>query len=210
MLITLLKAKEELAPLLDGKKVFILNCLGCSEMHFPEEAFEFEKELEENNKVTGKITVDYVCNPENLDERFKYRKAEIDEADVVLVFSCGVGVQTVAEKLYGKKVVAACNTLKLPGTQGVTPLSYDCEGCGECHLNMTAGICPITACSKSLVNGQCGGAKNGMCEVDPTMPCGWERIQKRLEGLGKLDNLKTPTRLHDFSTFMETKEHKEC
>ena len=58
-------------------------------------------------------------------------------------------------------VCAACDTYPVPGFQGVTPLEYKCDQCGECYLNLTGGICPITACSKSLVNGQCGGSKNG-------------------------------------------------
>ena len=91
----------------------------------------------------------------------------------MLVFSCGVGVQTISAYLEDKPVYAACDTYPLPGFQGVTPLEYECDQCGECWLNLTGGICPITACSKSLVNGQCGGAKNGMCEVDNTMECGW-------------------------------------
>jgi electron transport complex protein RnfC len=78
----------------------------------------------------------------------------------------------------------------LPGFQGVTPLNVACGQCGECYLNGTGGICPITACSKSLINGQCGGAKNGMCEVDKDMACGWERIYRKLEKLNKLDVLK--------------------
>ena len=67
-------------------------------------------------------------------------------------------------------------------------------------LCLTGGICPITACSKSLVNGQCGGSKNGMCEVDNTMECGWERIYRRLEAIGRLDVLKCPTQIHNFAT----------
>ena len=76
--------------------------------------------------------------------------------------------------------------------QGVTPLEYKCDQCGECYLNLTGGICPITACSKSLVNGQCGGCKDGKCEVDSEMECGWERIYRRLAQIGRLDVLKMP------------------
>ena len=36
-----------------------------------------------------------------------------------------------------------------------------CDACAQCYLNITGGVCPIVDCSKSLVNGQCGGAKNG-------------------------------------------------
>ena len=97
------------------------------------------------------------------------------------VFSCGVGVQTISQMLEDKPVYACCDTIELPGFQGVTPLEVDCGQCGQCFLNLTGGICPITACSKSLVNGPCGGTKNGKCEVNPEMDCGWERIIQRLK-----------------------------
>ena len=200
MLITELKAKEQIKALVNGK-VFILNCHGCKEVHFPEEAAkELQKELAAEGNVTGIFTTDYVCNPENLKLRLEKHQAEIEAADLVLVFSCGVGVQTVAEMLGDKKVCAGCDTFPLPGFQGVTPLEYDCKQCGECYLNITGGICPITACSKSLLNGQCGGAKNGQCEVDSNMECGWERIQRRLAQLGRLDVLKCPVQVRNYAT----------
>ena len=197
MLITELKSRETLNALASGK-VFIINCHGCKEIYFPEkEADEFQASLE---NVTGILTTDYICNIENLPLRLNKYAAQIDAADTILVFSCGVGVQTVAEYLPGKKVCAACDTYALPGFQGVTPLEYDCKQCGECYLNLTGGICPITACSKSLVNGQCGGAKNGKCEVDPNMECGWERIQRRLAQIGRLDVLKCPVQVRNYAT----------
>ncbi len=210
MLITQLKEKETIASLVDGK-VFIINCHGCKEISFPEkEAKELQKELSDQGKVTGIFTTDYICNPENMKLRLKGHLAEIETADMVLVFSCGVGVQTVAEFLEDKKVCAACDTIQLPGFQGVTPLEVDCGQCGECFLNLTGGICPITACSKSLVNGPCGGTKDGKCEVDPCMECGWERIYRRLEKMGRLDVLKCPTQLHNFATDDATKECKQA
>ena len=127
----------------------------------------------------------------------------VEEADVIAVFSCGVGVQTVADMFPMKKVVACCDTYALPGFQGVTPLEYNCKQCGECYLNLTGGICPLTACSKSLVNGQCGGAKNGKCEVDPNMECGWERIYQRLKAIGRLDVLKCPVQIRNYATDSE-------
>lgn len=205
MLITQLKSKETIASLAEGK-VFIINCHGCKEVHFPEkEALELQKELEADGKLTGAITTDYICNPDNMKLRLEKHKEEIAAADVILVLSCGVGVQTVAEYFEDKKVCAACDTYPLPGFQGVTPLEYDCKQCGECYLNLTGGICPITACSKSLVNGQCGGSKNGMCEVDGDMECGWERIYRRLAQIGRLDALKCPTQIRNFATDDEVK-----
>jgi len=205
MLITELKAKETILSLITGK-VFIINCHGCKEIHFPEkEAEELQKELVEAGKVTGIITTDYICNPENMKLRLNKYAAAIEAADTVLVFSCGVGVQTVSEYLDNKRVCAACDTYALPGYQGVTPLEHDCDQCGECFLNLTGGICPLTACSKSLVNGQCGGAKDGKCEVDPSMECGWERIQKRLAQIGRLDALKCPVQVRNYATDDEVK-----
>ena len=206
MLITQLKAKETITSLAAGKKVFIINCHGCKEVRFPEkEAVELQKELAAEGNVTGIMTTDYICNPENMELRLKKHMSKIQEADLVLVFSCGVGVQTVAEYLDDKMVCAACDTYPVPGFQGVTPLEYKCDQCGECYLNLTGGICPITACSKSLVNGQCGGSKNGKCEVDSEMECGWERIYRRLKEIGRLDALTCPTQIHNFATDDEVK-----
>ena len=199
MLITELKNKEAIEAAISGK-VFIINCHGCREISFPaHEAEAFQKELAETGCVTGSVTTDYICNGENLQIRLAKHREAVDAADTLLVFSCGVGVQTVADAYPHKRVCACCNTYALPGFQGVTPLEHDCGQCGQCYLNLTGGICPITACSKSLINGQCGGAKNGMCEVDPNMECGWERITRKLAQLGRLDVLKCPVQLRDYA-----------
>ena len=204
MLITELKSKEILDSLTQGK-VFIINCHGCKEVSFPEAAAEeFEKSL--GDKVTGILTTDYVCNTDNLPLRLERYADAIAAADAVLVLSCGVGVQTVAAQLPEKKVYAACDTYALPGHQGVTPLEHECDQCGQCYLNITGGICPITACSKSLLNGQCGGAKDGKCEVDPNMECGWERIMRRLAQVGRLDAVKCPVQVRNYATDDEVKK----
>ena len=200
MLITELKNKDIIKSLVQGK-VFVLICHGCKEIQFPEhEADALIKELTEEGIVTGTLTTDYICNVENLKLRLQKHAAAIEAADTVLVLSCGVGVQTVADQYPSKRVVPGCDTYRLPGFQGVTPLQHDCRQCGECFLNLTGGICPLTACSKSLVNGQCGGAKDGKCEVDPNMECGWERIQKRLTKIGRLDALKCPIQIRNYAT----------
>ena len=200
MLITELKSKEVLLTQLKGK-VFVLNCHGCREIRFPEaEADAFQAELTAAGVVTGIFTTEYICNDENLAVILKPHAAAIEAADTIAVFSCGVGVQTVAAMYPAKRVVACCDTYALPGYQGVTPLEVDCKQCGECFLNLTGGICPLTACSKSLVNGQCGGAKNGKCEVDPNMECGWERIYQKLKKIGRLDAMKCPVQIRNYAT----------
>ena len=200
MLITELKSTETLRQQIKGK-VFVLNCHGCREIRFPEhEADAFQAELTAEGVVTGIFTTEYICNDENLAVILKPHAAAIEAAETIAVFSCGVGVQTVAAMYPGKRVVACCDTYALPGYQGVTPLEVDCKQCGECFLNLTGGICPLTACSKSLVNGQCGGAKNGKCEVDPNMECGWERIYQKLKKLGRLDAMKCPVQIRNYAT----------
>ena len=200
MLITELKNKDTILSSIKGQ-VFVIICHGCKEIHFPErQADQLLTELTAAGIVTGSITTDYICNVENLKLRLERHATAIEKAETILVMSCGVGVQTVADLYPGKRVCASCDTYALPGFQGVTPLEYDCRQCGECYLNLTGGICPITACSKSLVNGQCGGAKNGMCEVDPNMECGWERIQRRLAQVGRLDALKCPIQIRNYAT----------
>ena len=210
MLITKLKSKDAILSLTSGS-FFVINCHGCKEVGFPEEdAKALETALAEAGRLAGSITTDYVCNPTELTLRLRSCLGVIAEADAVLVLSCGVGVQTISEVLEDKPVYACCDTVELPGFQGVTPLEYDCGQCGECFLNLTGGICPITACSKSLVNGPCGGTSNsGKCEVCPDMECDWERIIQRLKAQGRLDVLRCPTQMHDFNTDEATKAAKE-
>ena len=198
MLITELKPKDDILSCVDGK-TFIISCEGCMEVYFPAgEASEIIRGLLGGGSATGAVVTEYICNPEHLQLQLNKYSGALAGADTILVFSCGVGVQTVAEMFEGKRVFAACDTFPQPGHQGVTPLEHDCGQCGECHLNETAGICPITACSKSLVNGQCGGVKDGNCEVDKDMECGWERIYRRLEKLGLLDALHHPVKIRNF------------
>jgi len=203
MLITQLKPKDEILALAKGKTV-VISCEGCREVYFPEsEAAELQNEMLVDGTAIKVIVTDYVCSRENLELQLQKHMSHVDAADTALVFSCGVGVQTVAERFMGLSVLAACDTYPLPGYQGVTPLEYDCDQCGECYLNSTGGICPITACSKSLVNGQCGGAKGGNCEVDQEMECGWERIYRRLEKLELLDAMRYPAKIRNFAANTE-------
>ena len=203
MLMTKIKPAEDLLPLVNGK-LFVVMCHGCKEVNLVEAEEEADLRIREvaaaANKMTGVTVANYVCNPDYMKSREVKYADKLADADTVLVFSCGVGVQTIAAMYPDKKVIAGCDTYPLPGFQGVTPLEHDCGQCGECYLNLTGGICPITACSKSLVNGQCGGAKNGKCEVDPEMECGWERIIRRLTQIGRLDVLKCPVQVRNYAT----------
>lgn len=65
---------------------------------------------------------------------------------------------------------------------------FGCRMCGNCILQETAFICPMT-CPKGLRNGLCGGATPEQCEVDPSRPCTWYKIYERAEKMGRLDQL---------------------
>jgi methylenetetrahydrofolate reductase (NADPH) len=61
---------------------------------------------------------------------------------------------------------------------------FGCRMCGNCILQETAFICPMT-CPKGLRNGPCGGSTPEHCYVDPTRPCTWYRIYERSEKMGR-------------------------
>ncbi len=188
MLITKLKDKEEIIPFFDLRP-FVFKCFGCAEVSFPEA--DVDKLIEDNkDKVSGIARLDYLCREEFSKLCIEKYSLEIEKSGGVIVFSCGVGVQVIAKLCEKKKVLAGCDTYYLNGFQGLSTQNFNCQQCGECYLNYTGGICPLTACSKGLLNGSCGGAKNGKCEVDPETDCGWELIYKRLKEIGKEEILR--------------------
>jgi hypothetical protein len=119
--------------------------------------------------------------------------------------TCGIGVQATAA-VVNKPVHPACNTISLGGSRGEWQGSERCRECGDCVLDLTGGLCPLTVCTKGLLNGQCGGAKNGKCEFQPkTRDCGWQLIYERLKKLGRLDKMKAVLDGKDFAK-MQTPE----
>ena len=199
-----LKDNDELKALLEDKdNLFIVACNKCFKefdtMDEPDLA-EFEKLAEEcGKKVVGSMKVDFLCNKTQTTK--KLQDIIPEDAEHVIVISCGLGVQTVADLEKDKMpVYAAANTLNYTGYHGMALTKKSCDACAQCYLNITGGICPIVDCSKSLVNGQCGGAKNGKCEVDCNKDCAWEKINQRLEKQGRLEELiSQPVQVRDYS-----------
>jgi len=134
-------------------------------------------------------------------EFFDTVKDKIGEADAVLSMACGVGVQFASEIFEGKRVIPALNTKFYGTTLDVGVWSERCAGCGDCVLDKFGGVCPVARCSKSLMNGPCGGSQDGKCEVDPDgIDCGWQLIYDRLSALGMLDRLEESEPIKDWST----------
>ncbi|MCQ2452899.1 MAG: methylenetetrahydrofolate reductase C-terminal domain-containing protein, partial [Oscillospiraceae bacterium] len=197
-----LKSSEELEALLaDKDKLFILACNKC----FKEIAAAEEPECGElealaaaqGKTVTGSLKVDFLCN--KLQTEKKLADIIPEGTENILVAACGLGIQTVAD-LKEMPVYAAANSLNYIGHHGMALTQKTCGACAQCYLNLTGGICPIVDCTKSLINGQCGGAKNGKCEIDPKKDCAWEKIYQRLEKQGRqADFVKQPVQLRDYN-----------
>jgi ferredoxin len=210
MLLSQQKPIEEILKSLEGeKKVFVLGCKGCAEASGTggtPQVLEMKATLEKNGKiVTGYSVVDFLCQKALVQSRLRGKAKEVKAADSLLVLTCGVGVQAVAT-VNAKVTHPACNTISLGGIRGEWQGAERCRECGDCVLDSTGGICPLTSCSKSLLNGACGGTtQEGKCEVDAEMDCGWLLIYQRLEKLGRLDKLLTIHEGKDHSKEMPPK-----
>ncbi len=185
--------EEVLGYLQDEKSVFILGCNGCAQSSGsggPVQVAEMKERLgEAGKKVTGTKVIDFLCDKALVKSGLRGKVDEVAAADSILVMTCGIGIQAVAAAV-NKVCHPACNTVNLGGSRGEWRGSERCYECGQCLLDYTGGICPLTACTKSLVSGACGGANNGKCELSPDKDCGWELIYNRLKAKGQLDKLK--------------------
>jgi len=213
MLFTQNKPIDEVLESLGAEsKIFLLACNGCAEVCETggEKALSAMKaELEKAGKtLTGTALVDFLCNKVLVAAKLSQVMDKIKEADSILVLTCGVGVQVVS-KVVNMVVHPAANTVSLGGLQGLWPSDERCEACGDCALDYTGGICPITSCAKSLLNGPCGGTHDGKCEVDSEKDCGWQLIYERLEKIGRLDNLKKFHKARDHSKMFPSKDLRE-
>ncbi len=196
-----LKAEDELKALLcENDNIFVIACNKCFNVFETTENADcdaFLKIAEEMGKtVTGVARPDFLCNKTKAE---KLPQMVPEGTQCVFVLSCGLGVQTVADVLK-LPVFAAADSLNYTGHHGMALTKKACDACAQCYLNITGGICPVVDCSKSLLNGQCGGAKNGKCEVSPDKDCAWEKIQQRLEKQGRLSELTAQSvQLRDYS-----------
>ena len=198
-----LKSEDELIPLLKQKdNLFVIACNKCfkefNSVSEPE-CGQFEKIAREQGRaITGCMHVDFPCNKPMTQK--KLASALPPGTENVAVISCGLGVQTIGE-LVELPVYAASDSLRRKdGKHGMALTDLRCGACGQCYLNLTGGICPIVDCSKSLVNGQCGGSKDLKCEVSKDKDCAWDKIHERLSAQNRVaDAVGAPVELRDYS-----------
>jgi ferredoxin len=200
--ITRQKSLAEIEKMLEkDSKVFLVGCGTCATMcrtGGKDEVLGMAGRLADLGRtVTGSVVIPTVCDAQDREAVSENAKA-IEEADCILVMACAYGVQTLA--LYtDKPVYPALDTLFMGQETSADVFSEVCVQCGECVLAWTGGICPLAACPKGLLNGPCGGAKKGKCEVSAAKDCAWELIYDRLRKQGKLHNLKKRRALRDFA-----------
>jgi ferredoxin len=142
------------------------------------------------------VTLERQCDHEYLEE---IRKV-IDQYDTVISLACGVGVQFMAEKYFSKPIFPGVNTCFMGAAEERGVWSERCQGCGQCMLGKTAGICPISRCAKRLLNGPCGGSTQGKCEISKDLDCAWQVIIDRLKELDRLDDYEEILPIKDWST----------
>jgi len=177
------------------KKVLVLGCGSCvaecaaggeKETGMLASALRMANKMEGQEVIIQEKTLDRQCVKDFvilLDD-------VIDRYDAVLSLGCGAGVQAVAEMFSEIPILPALNTEFLGETRDQGYWVENCLGCGDCMLDDFGGVCPLARCSKQLLNGPCGGSREGKCEINPEVPCAWQAIIDRLDRFGSLERLE--------------------
>jgi ferredoxin len=206
MIVAEQKPLEEIKTMIaDAERVLVVGCGTCvtvcfaggtKEVDILASSLRMATKLDGNGKAVDGITVQRQCEWEYNEPL----QEKLGDYDVVLSLGCGVGVQTLAEQFPEQRFVPGLNTkfMGLPTEQGIW--EERCAACGNCILDQTGGICPIARCAKQLLNGPCGGSQNGVCEIDPDVPCAWQLIWDRMSALGQIDRLLEPQPPKDWTT----------
>jgi hypothetical protein len=148
------------------------------------------------HKTIEEKTLERQCDHEYLEEI----RDSVDNFDAIVSIACGVGVQFTAEKYHSTPVYPGVNTCFMGVTDKRGLWSERCQGCGQCILATTGGICPVSRCAKRILNGPCGGSSKGKCELRRETDCAWQLIVDRLKALNKLDDYEKLAPLKDWST----------
>lgn len=196
MIVGDLKPLQEIAASLEGcRKVLILGCGSCVTVCLSggeREAQELARNLSRSGLFGGSIpefTCDSILRQCEHDLVSAYQKIPA-RTDAILSLACGCGVQTIGDVFEPLPVIPALNTSFYGASSEAGVWREVCQGCGDCVLSLTGGICPVARCAKSLFNGPCGGSQNGRCEIFTDSPCAWALIYYRLKKQQKLHQLR--------------------
>ena len=194
MIVAEWKKISEIKQMLQGcNRVLVVGCDSCTkvcltggerETNSMAAALRMAFRIDGNRLETRQITIKRQCDEEFIDPIITMA----DGCDAALSMACGVGVQFMADKL-DIQVFPGQNTTFLGVLNEKGVFVEECLGCGLCRLGDFAAICPVTRCSKNLLNGPCGGSSEGKCEVNSEIECAWQQIYDRLKLMGKLEQL---------------------
>jgi ferredoxin len=189
MIITISKPLDDILRNLNGrKKVFIAGCAACAtkcQTGGVEAVNAIAAELSARGyTVTGTAILDTPCDI-RIAKRDIHRSPSAQAADSILVLACGAGAQAI-EAAIDKPIIPGLTPVFVGTTERIGQYQEFCSVCGDCMLEVTGGICPVTRCAKGLVNGPCGGVIDGKCETDPTRDCAWVLIFEKLKKTGTL------------------------
>lgn len=196
MIITKQKEMKEILKYLgDEKRIFLIGCGECSttcKTGGENDIKRVKEFLEDKGKVVaGYCVPNAPCVAAQVKLELAKHRKEIESSDSILVLACGLGIQSVKDNLrIAKPVHVGCDTLFMGAIDSSGAFMEKCSACGECVIESTAMICPITRCAKGLLNGPCGGQDKGKCEVDKNRDCAWILIYNELKKQGKLHLLK--------------------
>ncbi len=198
------KPFEEIVKMLNGhKKILVLGCGGCvtvcltggdDAVKVLSSQLRMSREKDNDPLDIIEKTIERQCDPEYVEQISDI----VGQIDGVLSLACGAGVQFVAERYPGMPVYPALNTTFVGGSKKEGYYVERCQTCGDCKLYYTGGICPIARCSKSLLNGPCGGSTKGKCEIDPQVDCAWQLIIDRLKSLNLMDRYEQINEANDW------------
>ncbi len=167
-----------------ARRVFIMGCGQCATVAKTGGETEVRATAEalasDGFEVTGWTVGEVTCHLGGTRLESRRHGGELADADAVLVLSCGAGVQTVADSV-SIPVLPGLESLFLGNVIRGGVFEERCQMCGDCVLDRTAGICPVTTCPKGLLNGPCGGMWDGRCEVLTDRECTHVRIRRRLD-----------------------------
>ena len=197
MIIAERKPMDEIMGMLEGVgRLLVLGCRGCvavcsaggdKEVAVIASAVRLGASLRGWKMKVDEDTYIRQCDPEYIAPLEKLRR----RYDAVLSTACGVGVNFIADRVKGLKVLPALNTSFYGANLSSGEWKEMCAGCGACVLHLTGGLCPVARCAKRLSNGPCGGSQGGRCEIDPKVPCVWHLIYERLGELGEAERMES-------------------
>lgn len=200
MIGTAKKPEAEILEAIDKyQKIIVAGCNGCAKVcktGGEAQVADMADHLRKNGKdVILEVTPERTCYINHTLAAFEGKEQQLKESQAILVLGCGGAMQVMRQATEEQgltiPVKIALDSVGHMDTVVAGTLALEqCQECGECVLNETGGICPVTKCAKSLLNGPCGGAENGKCEVDRDRDCAWILIYNRLKALGELDSLK--------------------